>query len=111
CPLPDGLPPEAVSHLRRASGGTVPPMQISVDQLEEFVVIPDPTRDPAKSVAESPYDRVELFWPLPLCQNGVEIIDSPGLNEHGIRTKVTVDYLGSVDAIVFVMSCSALASL
>jgi len=40
----------------------------------------------------------------------VEIIDSPGLNEHGTRTKITMDYLCSVDAVVFVMSCHALAS-
>ena len=54
--------------------------------------------------------RVEIFWPTELCKNGVEIIDSPGLNEHGTRTKVTTDYLCTVDAVVFVMSCHALAS-
>jgi DNA primase len=53
---------------------------------------------------------VEIFWPLSLCKNGVEIIDSPGLNEHGIREKVTVTYLAQADAILFVMSCIALAS-
>lgn len=108
--LPDGLAREACAHLERYRDQNVPPLQIRVEDLESFVVIPDPTRDQAASVAETPYDRVEIFWPLPLLKNGVEIIDSPGLNEHGSRTRVTMDYLGKVDAVVFVISVHALAS-
>ncbi|WP_088890015.1 dynamin family protein [Leptolyngbya ohadii] len=43
-------------------------------------------------------------------RNGVEIIDSPGLNEHEIRQKVTMSYLSTVDAILFVLSCEVLGS-
>jgi len=86
------------------------PIEIGIDEIEKFVVIPDPAQDQARSVAESPFDHVEIFWPLDLCRNGVEIIDSPGLNEHGTRTKVTTDYLSRVDAVLFVMSCQVLAS-
>ena len=105
-----GLPEEVREHLRGHVGSAVPPLKVSVDDLEEYVVIPDPAEDQAKSVASSPYERVEIQWPLELCRNGVELIDSPGLNEHGTRTKVTTDYLSQADAIVFVMSCQALAS-
>ena len=73
---------------------------IPVTDLAEFVKIPDPSADQAASVAESPYDWVEVFWPLELCRNGVEIIDSPGLNEHHTRTKTTRDYLAHIDAVV-----------
>lgn len=90
--------------------GKIPPMEIPVDRIEEFVVIPDPGKDQAESVAQSPFGLVEIYWPIDLCKNRVEIIDSPGLNEHGTRTKVTMDYLAEVDAIVFVLSCHALAS-
>jgi hypothetical protein len=34
----------------------------------------------------------------------------PGLNEHGTRTRVTMDYLLTVDAVLFVVSCQALGS-
>lgn len=40
----------------------------------------------------------------------MEIIDYPGLNEHGTRQKVTMDYLSTVDAILFVLSCEFLGS-
>jgi len=112
-PLPESLdtiPASALSHIQEAGEGPVPPMAIAVEELEQYVVIPDPAKDQTESVAQTPYSRVELYWPLSLCENGVEIIDSPGLNEHAVRNEVTTNYLSLVDAIVFVMSCQALAS-
>jgi GTPase SAR1 family protein len=111
-PLPDPLPPlppAASEHIRKSSDG-VPAMKVAIEQLEDYVCIPDPEKDQSESVAQSPYDHVELNWPLELCRNGVQIIDSPGLNEHGTRQKITLDYLSTVDAVIFVMSCHALAS-
>src|SRR5262249_62126457 len=96
-------------HLGGA-GKPPPPMVVPVTDLNDYVVIPDPGKDQAESVATTPYDRVEIFWPLPLCDNGVEIIDSPGLNEHQTRTRTTKDYLAQIDAVVFVLSVHALAS-
>ncbi len=38
---------------------------------------------------------------LELCSNGVEIIDTPGLNEHAERTLVTEQVLKTTDAVIF----------
>jgi GTPase SAR1 family protein len=84
----------------------IEPQEVPVNQIEEYVVI----KDDVSEINSNPYEKVELFWPLELCRNGVEIIDSPGLNEHDTRQKVTMEYLSSVDAILFVLSCEALAS-
>lgn len=80
--------------------------EIPVDQIEEYIVI----KDNIGEIKETHYEKLELFWPLEICKNGVEIIDSPGLNEHEIRQKVTIDYLSTVDAILFVLSCEVLCS-
>ena len=80
-----------------------------MEELESYVVIQDGQSE-RDAIHNAPYEKVELFWPLELCRNGVEIIDSPGLNEHAIRQKVTMDYLSGVDAILFVLSCEALGS-
>ena len=85
------------------NGSPRPPKEVAVEDLEDYVVIKD-LSNAGKEVRESPYQKVELFWPLDLCRNGVEIIDSPGLNEHEIRDKVTQSYLGVTDAVVFVTS-------
>jgi GTPase SAR1 family protein len=107
--LPETIPQVALDHIKNAIG-PVPPLEIPVDQLEDYVVIPDPTQDQGESVATTPYELVELHWPLDVCKNGVEIIDSPGLNEHRARTAVTSKYITKVDAVVFVMSCHRLGS-
>jgi len=105
-----GLPNTIREHIQRAAGGAVPPLEVPIHDLEDYVAIPEPEKDQADSVAESPYSRVEVFWPLELCRNGIEIIDSPGLNENATRARLAKEYVASVDAILFVMSCSALAS-
>src|SRR5262249_19035049 len=61
-------------------------------------------QDEERDVRESPYTHVEIFWPLELCRNNVEIIDSPGLNENEVREKVATDYLRRVDAVLFVVT-------
>ena len=54
----------------------------------------------------NPYERVEVFWPLEMCRNGVEVIDSPGLNEDPVRERITVGYLDRADAVVFVLDAT-----
>ena len=109
--LPSGIAPDIADHIKaHRAEKEIPPIEIPVERIEEFVVIPDPGMDQAESVAKSPFGSVEIFWPIDLCKNNVEIIDSPGLNEHGTRTKVTTDYLSQADAVIFVLSCTAAAS-
>ena len=44
----------------------------------------------------------EMGFPARLCQAGVTIYDSPGLDEHGDRTKITQDAVQRCDAAVLV---------
>jgi uncharacterized tellurite resistance protein B-like protein/GTPase SAR1 family protein len=43
---------------------------------------------------------------LELCKNGVEIIDSPGLNEHPDRTALTYQILKETDAAIFLANAT-----
>ncbi|MDJ0676530.1 MAG: dynamin family protein [Calothrix sp. MO_167.B42] len=43
---------------------------------------------------------------LELCRNGVEIVDSPGLNEHPERTAITQQLLEDTDAVIFLTNAS-----
>jgi predicted GTPase len=45
---------------------------------------------------------------LILCKNGVEIVDSPGLNEHPNRTAITQQLIEDTDAIIFLTNASRL---
>lgn len=112
-PLPEkistDITPYAKQHLKRYEGQAVPPIELKINELEDYVAIPDPTKDQADSIRELPYSKVVLEYPIELCRNGIELIDSPGLNENGARTKVTEEYLNRADAILFVFRCPKIA--
>ena len=51
----------------------------------------------------------EIFFEHPdleLCKNGVEIVDSPGLNEHPNRTAITQKLLADTDAVIFLTNAA-----
>lgn len=112
-PLPEKLPAsisdKALRHMQAHNMVNIPPLTIPYTDIEEYVTIPM-GMDAAEMLLESPYEKVELFWPLQLLEQGVEIIDSPGLNEAETRTRVTMDYLSKADAILFVLNAIQLCS-
>ena len=112
-PLPekmyDGIPEKALTHMRRFKMKDVPPIEMPVDEIEDYVVIPMGLEH-KEAIKQSPFEKVELFWPLDLLKDGVEIVDSPGLNENPVRTQVTMEYLSKADAIIFVFSALAMGS-
>lgn len=112
-PLPDKLidciPEATLNHMRKHGMKNVPPMEIEYDRIDEYVTIPI-NGDPEEISMMSPYMAVELFYPSPLLKEGVEIIDSPGLNEADERTRVTLDYLDKADAIIVLLDATKLCS-
>jgi GTPase SAR1 family protein len=56
------------------------------------------------ALATSRYQKLELRWPLPLCRDGVELIDSVGLDDPDARDVVTMEYAKSADAILYCMN-------
>lgn len=112
-PLPENLPAsissKALAHMQKHNMKDVPPLHIEYSELEHYVVIPM-GEDPKEMLLESPYEKVELFWPLDMLKEGVEIVDSPGLEEDDTRTRVTMDYLTKADAILFVLTADRLCS-
>jgi len=56
------------------------------------------------NIAEIVFEHPNLL----LCRNGVEIVDSPGLNEHPDRSRVTEELLKETDAILFMSSANRL---
>lgn len=105
-PLPEtllsGIPEATLEHMRKSGMKNVPPMEIEYDRISDYVTIPV-DGDPDEISFKSPYLSVELFYPSPLLKEGVEIVDSPGLNENDERTAVTLEYLDKADAIIFLL--------
>ena len=104
-PLPAATPPDVMVHLSLAEEGQVPPLEVPVDHLEEYVgVLGDEGR------REMPYSKVEIFWPLALCRHAIELVDTPGLNRDSLRNHITREQIPESDAVLFVLSCSLLGA-
>lgn len=56
------------------------------------------------NVIASPFERAEIFMPLDILKDGVEIIDSPGLNDPASHGDITHKYLPNAHAIIFCVS-------
>ena len=128
-PMPTGLlkeiPKATYRYIEKynlgkdASGSDVqiPPLEIPYDQLNKYIAIPEPTSDILfdeekfkeyrdKIDQESPYDVCELYFPAEILKNGVELVDSPGLNESPKRTQVTLSYLERADAVIYLLDAT-----
>lgn len=73
---------------------------ISREQLSEYITIPHEGEN-----RENPYSRLIIQAPLPICKNGIRMIDSPGLDDPTSHDEVTKAYLPHADAIIYCMPC------
>lgn len=102
----DYVTSKAKAHIDKYKGKNIPSLRLSIEEIDDFLVIQrdQETMEAKDAVNESPFERMELFWPCDLCENGVEIIDSPGLNATEAKEKITIDYLDKIDSLIFVLS-------
>ncbi len=85
--------------------------EISVDQYKEKASIPKAAAAGHYSdeLATSELEDIIFEHPdLELCKSGVEILDSPGLNEHPDRTAITEKLLKDTDAALFLTNAARL---
>jgi len=83
--------------------------EIPFDQYKEKAAIPEEAAlgDLSDELAQSEIDEIVVEHPdWDLCSSGVEIIDSPGLNEHPARTAITQKLLKDIDAAIFLTNAS-----
>lgn len=69
-----------------------------LQQLSPFVYVKDTDREKG-----SVYKKIELFWPHQLLQNGIVIVDSPGIRESELMDEEVVKYLPEAFAFVYVI--------
>lgn len=72
---------------------------IDIDRLSDYVTKLTPeSEERASNIKEA-----VVYYPVNYCQNNVDIIDTPGLNDEANMTKVTLSVLPKVDAAIMVI--------
>jgi hypothetical protein len=73
--------------------------EIAIDQLADYVTKLTPeSEETAVNIKEA-----IVYYPVFYCQNNVDIIDTPGLNDDASMTEVTLSVLPHVDAAIMVI--------
>ena len=96
---------ELKQHIQKYAPGNVPTYVIDLDELSDCVTIPcDEEGEPLaqEECGVSPFEKAVIQYPCEICKSGVEIIDSPGLDESQDRTEIVGKYLKKVDAVIYV---------
>jgi GTPase SAR1 family protein len=105
CEIKWGPKPSALLYLKPQDGKPGKPVRIPHQNLAEYVTI-DAVENMKKagSMPAGTHAMLELLVPLELCKNGVELIDSPGLNGSEAMEKLTQDYAQQADEIIYLLS-------
>lgn len=79
------------------------PFEISASELDKYIIIDH--SDGGSN--ENPFEKVYINSPLAICKNGIEFVDSPGLDDPTCHDAVTKEYLPTADAIIYCMNSQA----
>lgn len=85
------------------------PESLSFDAFKDrYTIRPDQAKklEDEGTLAFPEVDYAVVEYPLTLLEKGVEIVDSPGLNDTEARNQLTLNYVNSCHAILFVLSAT-----
>jgi len=94
-----GIHPLVEIHYRERDGQPGSVEQITIEQLAEYVT----KLTPESERRAADIEEAIVQYPLELCKNGVDIIDTPGLNDEDNMTAITSSVLQRTDAAIFVI--------
>ncbi len=73
---------------------------IAVEELAQYVT----KLDEDSSANAALIEEAIVFYPCRFCQNGVDIIDTPGLNDDERMNKITEETVPKLDAVIMVLT-------
>lgn len=94
-----GITPEVEIVFKATNGEPGKVERIGIDQLTSYVT--KLTAESAQMAAT--IQEAVIHYPVAYCQNNVEVIDTPGLNDDANMTEVTLSVLPEVSAAILVI--------
>lgn len=98
-----GLQPLARIYFKAGPEGIARVEEVPIEQLAAYVTKLTPE---ARAMAATVREAV-VEYPVPYCQNNVDIIDTPGLGDEAAMTDVTMGVLPHVDAAIMIVLATA----
>lgn len=99
-----------ILHYRDAT----PDVEISESEFKDITAENVDEESSNESVARSAVSRIayaEIHYPLEICKNGIEIIDTPGTNDlDQVREEITFNFIPEADAAIILLDAEQLLS-
>ena len=92
-----GERPHAVVHFKEKTG--LSPKEIHLEELDKYVT----TLTPEAEEMASKVEEAVVYYPCEYCKNGVEIVDTPGLNNETRLDQIAESVIPSLDAVIMVL--------
>jgi predicted GTPase len=73
--------------------------QIPIEKLTDYVT----KLTPESEITAELIKEAVVYYPIPYCQNNIDVIDTPGLNDDENMTEVTLSVLPQVDAAIMII--------
>lgn len=74
--------------------------EIGIDELPRYVTKLSPEDEERASKVE----EAVVYYPCKFCQNGVDIVDTPGLNDDERMSRITEEVIPKLDAVIMVVT-------
>ena len=74
-------------------------LEIGIDQLPDYVT----KLDEEKEAQAAKVEEAVVYYPCKFCQNGVDIVDTPGLNDDERMTRITEEIIPKLDVVIMVL--------
>ena len=82
--------------LKMRDGST---MEIGIDDLPNYVT----KLDEEKEAQAAKVEEAVVYYPCKFCQNGVDIVDTPGLNDDERMSRITEEIIPKLDVVIMVL--------
>lgn len=86
----NGKSPEQLDFASFKQRYTIPPEEAKILEAREQLAFPE-------------VSHAVVEYPLPLLEKGIELVDSPGLNDTEARNQLSLNYINNCHAILFVL--------
>lgn len=111
-PLPDNVRLNGTNaivrtHMYQNNMTNIPPLEIRVEDLEKGISITDRCFS-EEAIKINPVTRADVFLRSEVLENGLELIDFPGLTSDPANEKRVLSRLSKMDAVIFMMRCDML---
>ena len=75
---------------------------------QQYTIDPEEAKklEEQKKIAFPDVEYAVVEYPLPILEKGIEIVDSPGLNDTEARNEISLNYINNCHAILFVLRAS-----